>query len=88
MCKIIVGNKVDCNQSERQVTTAEGEQLAKKYGVPFIETSALENLNIGETFATIAKDIKGQLLKGEGAKKVGDVKIEQRSTKNKKNCEC
>ena len=50
MCKIIVGNKVDCNQSDRQVTTAEGEQLAKKYGVPFIETSALDNLNIAETF--------------------------------------
>ena len=64
--------------------------MAKKYGVPFIETSALDNLNIGETFATIAKDIKGQLLKGEGAKKVGDVKIDSksRSEKNKKNCEC
>lgn len=24
MCKIIVGNKVDCNQSDRQVTTSEG----------------------------------------------------------------
>ena len=89
MCKIIVGNKVDCSQAERQVTTAEGEQLAKKYGVPFIETSALDNLNIGETFATIAKDIKGQLMKGEGAKKVGDVKIEQKAKdKNKKPCEC
>lgn len=40
MCKIIVGNKADCKEGERQVSRAEGEALAKKYGVPFIESSA------------------------------------------------
>jgi len=32
--------------SERQVSRSEGEALAKKYGVQFIESSAKDNLNI------------------------------------------
>lgn len=34
--KVIVGNKADVPDSERQVSKAEGEALAKKYGVQFI----------------------------------------------------
>jgi len=64
MCKIIVGNKADCKESERQVTTQEGKAMASKYGVPFIESSALDNLNITEIFSTIGKDIKNNLIKG------------------------
>ena len=37
MCKIMVGNKVDSKESDRQVTSAEGAALAKKYGVSFNE---------------------------------------------------
>ena len=46
MCKIIVGNKIDCKETERQVTYTEGSELANKYGVPFIECSAKDNTNI------------------------------------------
>jgi hypothetical protein len=46
MCKIMVGNKVDCKDSERQVTSNEGNALAKKYGVSYIECSAKDNFNI------------------------------------------
>ena len=38
--KIIVGNKCDCSEAERSVTREEGEALAQKYGVDFLETSA------------------------------------------------
>ncbi|MCB0370825.1 MAG: hypothetical protein KDD45_15740, partial [Bdellovibrionales bacterium] len=48
MCKIIVGNKVDCKETERQVTLQEGQALANKYGVPFVECSAKDNYNISE----------------------------------------
>lgn len=44
--KIIVGNKSDVADSERQVSKAEGEALAKKYGVQFLESSAKDNYNI------------------------------------------
>ena len=46
MCKVIVGNKVDCKEGERQVSFADGTALAKKYGVEFVECSAKDNYNI------------------------------------------
>jgi len=46
MSKIIVGNKVDCKETERQVSQADGANLAKKYGLNFIECSAKDNFNI------------------------------------------
>merc|ERR1712196_103156 len=39
VCKILIGNKMD-KEDDRQVTQAEGENMAKKYGIPFFETSA------------------------------------------------
>ena len=46
---VLVGNKSDCSESERQVTTAMGEQLAAtKGGIPFFESSAKKNEKITE----------------------------------------
>lgn len=36
MAKIIVGNKSDCTDKDRQVTYDEGQKLAQKYGVEFL----------------------------------------------------
>jgi Ras-related protein Rab-8A len=58
MCKIIVGNKSDCKETERQVAFSEGSALAKKYGVAFLESSAKDNYNISEIFSSIGKAIK------------------------------
>lgn len=44
---VIIGQKSDLN-SERRVTTAEGEKLAKSLGAGFVETSAKDNNNVGE----------------------------------------
>ena len=38
MCKILVGNKND--KEEREVPTADGQELANQYSMPFLETSA------------------------------------------------
>lgn len=62
ICKIIVGNKADCKETERQVTLEEGQNLAKKYGADFVESSAKDNLNIAEIFSKIGKNIKNNLL--------------------------
>lgn len=40
MCKLIVGNKSDIPDGERQVNYQEGLKLAEQYGVKFIESSA------------------------------------------------
>lgn len=43
--KLLVGTKTD-KKSEREVSTEQGEQLAEKLGLNFIETSALSGDNI------------------------------------------
>jgi len=61
MCKIIIGNKADVSDSERQVSRSEGEALAKKYGIQFLESSAKNNININEIFETLGHEIKKYL---------------------------
>eukprot|EP00568_Trieres_chinensis_P011753 CAMPEP_0183317604 /NCGR_PEP_ID=MMETSP0160_2-20130417/58402_1 /TAXON_ID=2839 ORGANISM="Odontella Sinensis, Strain Grunow 1884" /NCGR_SAMPLE_ID=MMETSP0160_2 /ASSEMBLY_ACC=CAM_ASM_000250 /LENGTH=191 /DNA_ID=CAMNT_0025483667 /DNA_START=166 /DNA_END=741 /DNA_ORIENTATION=- len=51
--KILVGNKSDL-QSERAVPTELGREVAKRYGIGFVETSALTSQNVEQAFITIA----------------------------------
>lgn len=46
---ILVGNKID-QAEKRQVTTDEGQALAKELNVLFIETSAKAGINIKQLF--------------------------------------
>lgn len=94
-CKLIVGNKCDVPESDRQVSYQEGKKLADQYGVKFVESSAKQNTNIAQIFNTIGKDIKDCLLKSDSnsgpVKKPGDsIKIKQGddNKEKKKNCEC
>jgi 50S ribosomal subunit-associated GTPase HflX len=89
MCKIIVGNKVDCKENERQVSFAEGSALAKKYGVEFVECSAKDNYNIAEIFTAIGKPIKEKLIEGEGSKpNNSNIKIDAKNMPGKKEKNC
>jgi GTPase KRas protein len=54
---VLVGNKSDM-EDQRQVTTQEGEERAKKYRCPFFETSAKLNSNIQEAFFTLVREIR------------------------------
>ena len=47
---------------QRQVQTAQGEQLAREYGIKFFETSARQNVNVKEAFTTLATDVVERLL--------------------------
>jgi len=77
---IIVGNKCDL-ESERQVTTGEGQDLAKSFGAPFMETSAKARINVEEAFYQLVREIRKD-LNGEG--KAGGKK----SGKDKKKAGC
>ena len=53
---VLVGNMCDL-ESERIVSTEEGKELAERYGIPFLETSAKTNHNVDEMFETIVSEI-------------------------------
>jgi len=55
-CKLLVGNKSDRDE-DRIVTTAQGEEMAKSLGIPFLETSAKNAANVEEAFLTMASEL-------------------------------
>jgi Ras-related protein Rab-8A len=58
LTKIIVGNKCDCKDNERQVSAGEASKFAKSCGIEHIETSAKENINVNELFERVGLQIK------------------------------
>jgi len=60
--RILVGNKSD---KKRVITREQGADLAKHYGMPFIETSAKTAYNVDEVFDRLTKDIHEKLRKIE-----------------------
>lgn len=59
---VLVGNKTDLND-KREVTTAQGEEEAKKHNLMFIETSAKVGHNVKPLFKRIAQALPG--MEGE-----------------------
>ena len=55
--KILIGNKCDWEE-KRAVSTEQGQQLADELGIPFLEVSAKNNINIEKAFYSLASDIK------------------------------
>lgn len=53
---MLVGNKID-NVYNRAVTEAEGEELARKNGMMFIETSAKEKIGVNEAFEEVVNKV-------------------------------
>jgi len=58
---VLVGNKADCDASDRKVSTEEGRALAAEFKMKFFETSAKLNTNVEECFVTMAKDLVDSL---------------------------
>lgn len=52
--KVLVGNKLDLQQEQRQVTVAEGREFARRHGMLFLECSALTAENIDRVFEEVA----------------------------------
>ena len=53
---IIIGNKSDMEE-QRQITVSEGQEKAQKLNAAFMETSALQAINIDEAFELMSDEI-------------------------------
>lgn len=94
--KFLVGNKCDL-QHKRQVTTDEGKELAKQYGIQFfLETSAKDTVNIDSLFEGITKTFlekstfnnRKETRKDKNLKNNKGISIENISDYNKKKKGC
>ena len=63
---ILVANKCDITESHRQVTEFEGVELAKKYRMRYIETSAKNGNGIDELFQQHISDLYDRVIVKEG----------------------
>ncbi|PGH05111.1 hypothetical protein AJ80_08410 [Polytolypa hystricis UAMH7299] len=85
---VLVGNKTDLND-KREVTTAQGEEEAKKNGLMFIETSAKVGHNVKQLFRRIAQALPG--MEGEatrGDNQMIDVNINPTQPVSNDGCAC
>ena len=64
---MIIGNKSDL-KDEREVSTENALEKAKNLNIPFMETSALESINIKEAFESILKEMYKEFKKEEKIK--------------------
>jgi Ras-related protein Rab-8A len=49
-----------CDKPDKKITKEQGQALADEYDMMFFETSAKSNLNVNETFMTMATQIKNK----------------------------
>ncbi|KAJ4798384.1 Ras-related protein Rab-1A [Rhynchospora pubera] len=57
VCKLLVGNKCDMVDS-KVVATETAQAFADSLGIPFLETSAKESINVEKAFLTMSAEIK------------------------------
>ncbi len=62
VCKLLIGNKID-KVSERKVTYEQGVELAKRYSIPYLETSAKADQNVESSFQALTREIHKKLAK-------------------------
>ncbi|XP_067863381.1 GTPase NRas [Heptranchias perlo] len=53
---VLVGNK--CDLPARSVDTKQAQELARSYGIPFIETSAKTRQGVEDAFYTLVREIR------------------------------
>lgn len=68
---IILGNKCDL-ENEREVPVAEGRELAKQLGSPFLETSAKARINVEEAFYEVVREIRKFNAGGDSGTTTGE----------------
>ncbi|KAM9535698.1 uncharacterized protein ACWYII_040059 isoform 2-T8 [Salvelinus alpinus] len=81
---ILLGNKADCANLEREVQTHEGENLATGYGMLFMECSAATGDNVTLSMETLARTLKQ--LGEETRQEEGSLVLQKEPPKKKSGC--
>lgn len=55
--KVLAANKCDA-KTQRAVESERGQKIAENFDMPFFEVSCKENINIEESFLTLARRIR------------------------------
>jgi GTPase KRas len=74
---VLLGSKCDL-VNERTILTEKGEEMAKRLGVSFFETSALTRHNLDAAFADLVRQIRKNLAAKSGQ--------DHKTKKSKSNC--
>lgn len=57
---MLVGNKCECVSPQRAVVKERGIKIAENFDMPFFEVSCKHNINIEESFLSLARSIREQ----------------------------
>jgi len=80
---VLVGNK--CDLQTRTVRMSEAREVARQYGVPFVETSAKTRMGVDEAFYTLVREIRKDKEKRGGKSKKHSHHPSSKNTLNNKN---
>jgi len=75
---VLIGNKCDL-EKDRQVTSTEGQDLARAFGCPFFEASAKARINVESPFYDLVRNLRAE------SRKIAKDDTKSKK-KNKKNC--
>ncbi|KAH9750638.1 ras-related protein RABD1 [Citrus sinensis] len=86
VCKLLVGNKCDLVVN-KVVDTQTAKAFADELGIPFLETSAKDAINVEQAFLTMAGEIKKKMGNQPTANKYsGTVQMKGQPIQQNSNC--
>ncbi|BFG19950.1 hypothetical protein CerSpe_062240 [Prunus speciosa] len=86
VCKLLVGNKCDLVEN-KVVDTQTAKAFADELGIPFLETSAKDSINVEQAFLTMANEIKKKMGSQPTANKSsGTVEMKGQPIQQNGNC--
>ncbi|KAH9750633.1 ras-related protein RABD1 [Citrus sinensis] len=86
VCKLLVGNKCDLVEN-KVVDTQTAKAFADELGIPFLETSAKDAINVEQAFLTMAGEIKKKMGNQPTANKSsGTVQMKGQPIQQNSNC--
>jgi hypothetical protein len=86
-----LGNKIDCESEERQVSSEEAIQWCQKKNFPYFETSAKDSTNLETSFNVIIQKAFDQQNTNDDVDEYDNFtnsKVENFEIKNNETCVC